>query len=66
MVRSRTIAKMSKLKHQQVMKLCVMTEEDVFNDKTSTEEMMEIIADAITNKRFYFELINPKKDKESK
>ena len=35
---------MSKLKHQQVMKLCVMTEEDVFNDKTSTEEMMEIIA----------------------
>ena len=48
------------------MKLCVMTKEDVFNDKTSTEEMMEIIADAITNKRFYFELINPKKDKESK
>ena len=66
MVRSRTITKMSKLKQQQVMKLCVMTEEDVFNDKTSTEEMMEIIADAINDKRFYFELINPKKDKESK
>ena len=48
------------------MKLCVMTEEDVFNDKTSTEDMMEIIADAINDKRFYFELINPKKDKESK
>ena len=43
-----------------------MTKEDVFNDKTSTEDMMEIIADAITNKRFYFELINPQKDKESK
>ena len=48
------------------MKLCVMTEEDVFNDKTSTEEMMEIIADAITNKRFYFELINPPRRKDAK
>ena len=47
--------------HQQVMKLCVMTEEDVFGDKQTIEEMMEIVADAINNKRFYFELINPPK-----
>jgi hypothetical protein len=54
----------SKLKHKQVMKLVVMTEEDVFGDKTSIDEMMEIVADAINDKRFYFELINPpKKDK---
>ena len=51
----------TKYKHQQVMKLCIMTEEDVFNDKTSTEELMEIVADAINEKRFYFELINPQK-----
>jgi hypothetical protein len=51
----------TKYKHQQVMKLCIMTEEDVFNDKTSTEELMEIVADAINEKRFYFELINPPK-----
>ena len=51
----------SKLKHKQVMKLVVMTEEDVFGDKTSIEEMMEIVADAINDKRFYFELINPPK-----
>ena len=43
------------------MKLCVMTEEDVFGDKQTIEEMMEIVADAINNKRFYFELINPPK-----
>lgn len=49
----------SKLKHKQVMKLVVMTEEDVFGDKTSIDEMMEIVADAINDKRFYFELINP-------
>ena len=49
----------TKYKHQQVMKLCVMTEEDVFGDKQTIEEMMEIVADAINNKRFYFELINP-------
>ena len=55
----------TKYKHQQVMKLCVMTEEDVFGDKTSIDEMMEIVADAINDKRFYFELINPPK-KESK
>ena len=55
----------TKYKHQQVMKLCVMTEEDVFGDKQTIEEMMEIVADAINNKRFYFELINPpKKEKE--
>ncbi len=46
------------------MKLCIMTEEDVFNDKTSTEELMEIVADAINEKRFYFELINPQKKEE--
>jgi len=51
----------SKLKHKQVMKLVVMTEEDVFGDKTSIDEMMEIVADAINDKRFYFELINPPK-----
>ena len=50
-----------KYKHRQVMKLCIMTEDDVFNDKTSTEELMEIVADAINEKRFYFELINPPK-----
>tara|TARA_R100000353_G_scaffold166751_1_gene128445 strand:+ start:485 stop:661 length:177 start_codon:yes stop_codon:yes gene_type:complete len=54
----------TKYKHQQVMKLCIMTEEDVFNDKTSTEELMEIVADAINEKRFYFELINPQKKEE--
>ena len=53
-----------KYKHRQVMKLCIMTEEDVFNDKTSTEELMEIVADAINEKRFYFELINPQKKEE--
>ena len=46
------------------MKLCVMTEEDVFGDKQTIEEMMEIVADAINNKRFYFELINPPKKEE--
>tara|TARA_R100000734_G_scaffold18583_2_gene15761 strand:- start:159 stop:335 length:177 start_codon:yes stop_codon:yes gene_type:complete len=54
----------TKYKHRQVMKLCIMTEEDVFNDKTSTEELMEIVADAINEKRFYFELINPQKKEE--
>lgn len=49
----------TKYKHKQVMKLVVMTEEDVFGDKTSIDEMLEIVADAINNKRFYFELINP-------
>ena len=49
----------TKYKHRQVMKLCIMTEEDVFNDKTSTEELMEIVSEAIRDKRFYFELINP-------
>ena len=50
-----------KYKHRQVMKLCIMTEEDVFNDKTSTDELMEIVSEAIRDKRFYFELINPQK-----
>ena len=50
------------LKHQQVMKLCVMTEEDVFGDKQTLAEIMEIVADAIKEKRFYFELINPPKE----
>ena len=49
----------AKYKHKQVMKLVVMTEEDVFGDKQIIEEMMEIVADAINDKRFYFELINP-------
>lgn len=49
----------AKYKHKQVMKLVVMTEEDVFGDKQTIEEMMEIVADAINDKRFYFELINP-------
>ena len=49
----------TKYKHRQVMKLCIMTDEDVFNDKTSTEELMEIVSEAIRDKRFYFELINP-------
>ncbi len=44
------------------MKLCVMTEEDVFGDKQTLAEMMEIVADAIKEKRFYFELINPPKE----
>jgi len=47
------------VKHIQVMKLCIMTEEDVFNDKTSIEDMMEIVAEHINDKKFYFELINP-------
>ena len=51
----------TKYKHRQVMKLCIMTEEDVFNDKTSTDELMEIVSEAIRDKRFYFELINPQK-----
>jgi len=51
----------TKYKHRQVMKLCIMTDEDVFNDKTSTEELMEIVSEAIRDKRFYFELINPQK-----
>jgi|TARA_R100001460_G_scaffold46491_2_gene84152 hypothetical protein len=50
-----------KYKHRQVMKLCIMTDEDVFNDKTSTDELMEIVSEAIRDKRFYFELINPQK-----
>jgi|TARA_Y100000361_G_scaffold20379_1_gene15872 hypothetical protein len=56
---------MSKLKHQQVMKLCVMTEEDVFGDKQTLAEMMDIVADAIKEKRFYFELINPPEKKDA-
>ena len=51
----------TKYKHRQEMKLCIMTDEDVFNDKTSTEELMEIVSEAIRDKRFYFELINPQK-----
>ena len=50
---------MSKLKHQQVMKLCVMTEEDVFGDKQTLAEMMEIVAEAIKERRFFFALIIP-------
>ena len=38
-------------KHVQVMKLCIMTDEDVFNDKTSIDEMMEIVAEHIENKK---------------
>ena len=48
----------NKFKHKQVMKLVVMTDEDVFGEKQTTEELMEIVADAINDKRFYFELIN--------
>ena len=47
------------------MKLCIMTEEDVFNDKTSIDEMMEIVAEHIENKKFYFELINPARKKDA-
>jgi len=56
----------NKYKHKQVMKLVVMTEEDVFGDKQTIEEMMEIVADAINDKRFYFELINPPRRKDGK
>ena len=52
-------------KHVQVMKLCIMTDEDVFNDKTSIEEMMEIVAEHIENKKFYFELINPERKEDA-
>ena len=52
-------------KHVQVMKLCIMTDEDVFNDKTSIDEMMEIVAKHIENKKFYFELINPVRKKDA-
>ena len=52
-------------KHVQVMKLCIMTDEDVFNDKTSMDEMMEIVAEHIENKKFYFELINPARKKDA-
>jgi len=55
------MSKTKKLKHKQVMKLVVMTEEDVFGDKQTLAEMMEIVAEAIKQKRFYFELINPAK-----
>ena len=53
------------VKHVQVMKLCIMTDEDVFNDKTSIDEMMEIVAKHIENKKFYFELINPARKKDA-
>ena len=56
----------NKYKHKQVMKLVVMTEEDVFSDKQTTEELMEIVTQAINDKRFYFELINPPRRKDGK
>lgn len=56
----------NKYKHKQVMKLVVMTEEDVFSDKQTTEELMEIVTQAINDKRFYFELINPPRKKDGK
>jgi len=56
----------NKYKHKQVMKLVVMTEEDVFGDKQTTEELMEIVTQAINDKRFYFELINPPRKKDGK
>ena len=56
----------NKYKHKQVMKLVVMTEEDVFGDKQTTEELLEIVANAINDKRFYFELINPPRRKDGK
>mgnify|MGYP001193300444 FL=1 len=56
----------NKYKHKQVMKLVVMTEEDVFGDKQTTEELMEIVTQAINDKRFYFELINPPRRKDGK
>ena len=56
----------NKYKHKQVMKLVVMTEEDVFSDKQTTEELMEIVTQAINEKRFYFELINPPRRKDAK
>ena len=60
------MSKTKNLKHKQVMKLVVMTEEDVFGDKQTLAEMMDIVADAIKAKRFYFELINPpKKEKDA-
>ena len=34
---------------------------NVFGDKQTLAEMMEIVAEAIKQKRFYFELINPAK-----
>ena len=43
-----------------------MTEEDVFSDKQTTEELMEIVTQAINDKRFYFELINPPRKKKEK
>ena len=43
-----------------------MTEEDVFGDKQTTEELMEIVTQAINDKRFYFELINPPRRKDGK
>ena len=56
----------NKYKHKQVMKLVVMTEEDVFGDKQTTEELMEIVTQAINDKRFYFELLNPPRKKKEK
>jgi len=52
-------------KHVQVMKLCIMTDEDVIKDKTSIDEMREIVAEHIENKKFYFELINPARKKDA-
>ena len=56
----------NKYKHKQVMKLVVMTDEDVFGEKQTTEELMEIVTHAINEKRFYFELINPPRRKDAK
>ena len=56
----------NKYKHKQVMKLVVMTEEEVFGEKQTTEELMEIVTQAINEKRFYFELINPPRRKDAK
>jgi len=56
----------NKYNHKQVMKLVVMTEEDVFGEKQTTEELMEIVTQAINEKRFYFELINPPRRKDAK
>ena len=56
----------NKYKHKQVMKLVVMTDEDVFGEKQTTEELMEIVTQAINEKRFYFELINPPRRKDGK
>ena len=49
-------------KHQQMLKLCVFTDEDIMT--MNMDEQMKIVDKAIKDRRFYLEMINPARKKD--